>query len=184
MLASKKPLAACGNLDLTLPRGVQLKGRFNSVAILIAAIGYLVLAAHHYLTTPTSISDFTRDDFFYIFGVLFAFASIYRAASWLRDSHKTFGDSRHVDVDPAVIAATPTGNYLLSFGAAMRKRAGLLLIVLAFFFSLPLLFQLGAARTQHGINWHAVIIGELVMMVVLIIGWFGAKRKFDKSFRR
>jgi hypothetical protein len=86
--ATKRPFAGCRKLTLTA-RGVQLKGRFNSVAILIAATGYLALAAHHYLTAPTSISDFTRHDFFYIFGVLLAFASIYRAASWLRDTHKT-----------------------------------------------------------------------------------------------
>jgi hypothetical protein len=182
--ATKHPFAGWDKLTLTLARGVQLKDRFNSVAVLIAAIGCLVLVAHHYLTAPTSISDFTRRDFFYIFGVLFAFACIYRAASWLREGHKTFGAPRHVDVDPAVISATPTGNYQLSFGAALRKRAALLSIVLVFFFSLPLLFQLGAVRTQHGIDWHTVILGELLMAIAVLIGWFRAKRKFDKSLRR
>jgi hypothetical protein len=162
---------------------VQLKARFNGVVILFAAIGYLILAAHHYLTTPTTISDFTRNDFFYIFGILFALASKYRASSLLRESLKTSGDTRRVDVDLAINAAAETGNRQVSFGAAIRKRPGLLAVVLVFFFSLPFLLQLGG-RTHHGINWQAVVIGELLMAIVLTIGWFGAKRKFDKSVRR
>lgn len=61
----------------------------------------------------------------------------------------------------------------------------LLVVILLFCFSLPLLLQINTVKasgrpfTQH--DWFDVIVGEILVAVILVIGWISAKRKYEKT---
>ena len=153
---------------------------------LIAAVGFLVLATYFYSKRQRSIAHFTRRDLWQAVGIVLAILAIYRAASWLiadrrRDRNK---QPSRTDVAPKVTESVPSPN-ATSFGSKLVKRPLLLAFVFVFFFSLPLLFRLSTVKA-NGLNftshdWFMVALGEALVGVVLVIGWVGAKRKYEKT---
>jgi hypothetical protein len=157
--------------------------------ILTAAIGYLALATFVYSTGQRSIGHFTRRDVFQAFGVVFAVLAIYRAASWLiadrrqdRDKHSPRFEADEKITAPDDKVSVPSTQ---SFGTALGKNIWLLSFVFVFFLSLPLVLRLSTVKangmhfTSH--DWFVVTIGEVLIALVLVIGWFGAKRRYEKT---
>jgi hypothetical protein len=165
---------------------------FYRWGMLITAIGYLVLATYVYSTDQRSIAQFTRRDVLQAFGVLFAVLVIYKAVSSLiadrrQDRNK---QSPRFETDAKITASdvkvpVPRTN---SFETALRKNTLLLSFVFVFFLSIPLLLRISTVKangmhfTPH--DWFVVTIGEVLIALVLVIGWFGAKRKYEKTHGR
>jgi uncharacterized membrane protein YbhN (UPF0104 family) len=159
---------------------------FPKWGVIIAASGYLILATYMYLIRTPSITHITRIDLFQAFGVIFSVLAIYRAASWLIANHRQSrykGSPRFEEKKSAHEVKLPIPK-TQSFETALGKKPRLLIFVLVFFFSLPLLFRWGSVKangshfTPH--DWFVVAIGEALMTLVLTIGWYRAKRKYEK----
>jgi hypothetical protein len=163
--------------------------RFFMWVALIAATAYLFLLGFSYTTHPKRISDFTQTNLWHAFGALFAVFFITRwATSRLRDSRRQAEDSKYLPLDsdelhPIYDQAVKSR---LSFGEAMRKKRGILAVLFLFALLLPPLIQLGKRPGVGAVPftrayWQFVIIGELLMAVCVTIGWFVAKRKYERS---
>jgi hypothetical protein len=165
--------------------------KFYAWAALIAATAYLILVGYLYATHPKPITDFTQRDLLQVFGILFALVAIFRLAPRLSESRGKAEDSNCSPVDSAEHHQihNQSAKAQPSFREAMNKKRGTLAVLFLFSFLLPPLIQLGQRRGIGTVPfsrayWQSVIIGELLMASCLVVGWFLAKRKYERNLKR
>lgn len=123
-------------------------------------------------------------------GALLAVVALFRASSWLRADHDQAEHSNrlHANSTDTLLAHNLPAKPQVSFGAAMMKRRGTLIALIFIALLLPPMILLGnrgspAATLDRGF-WQSVIIGELIMAVCVTVGWFIAKRNYERNLHR
>lgn len=158
--------------------------KFYSWVTAAASVCYVIAMLVFYAMKFHSGFELGQKDLYRLFLLVVICIAGYKAASSLIDGYNLGKGGQRAPADfksalsPASIEALRNDPDPLR--TVFKKRSWLFIVIFAFAFSLPVLFQLSAAsaagRRFNTEDWWFVIGGEIFIAVCLVVAWHRAKR--------
>jgi hypothetical protein len=158
--------------------------KFFRWCTLLAGLCCVVLIPWSFFRAPHPLDFSNGENVVRVVGALFVCAALCKIGVGALRDRQAIRSIPQAGSRSANPLEYPLGKPSESFARKLGKRPLLVTAVVLLLCSLPILFQIVQAKAKgrdfNQGDWVAIIVGEFVVTIIVLIAWFRAKRMYDK----